>query len=146
MLCLSLQETIMRRTASAFVGCLATTIYAEPLEKVVMESPSAFSKSMLLMIICGILAFGLLAYIVKHCCTTGNSGLVRFRASRVQREPEEPAMEMQESSPTQQDSHTVHDVGQPCRCAVQPPQPPAGQDASRISCAGGAPFTPAHVV
>ena len=127
-------------------------IIAQPLEQVTIDSPSAFSKSMLLMIIIGVLSFACLAFLLKHCCSTRHSRLVRFRTPRAPspRESPEPAMEMQESSPMvsppPQCSPIDHDVGQPSQCAVhpvQPPQPPAGLDASPTR--GVAPLTPAHV-
>ena len=132
-------------------------IEAQPLEQVTIDSPSAFSRSMLLMIIIGVLSFVCLVFLLKHCCPSRHSRLVRFRTPRAPspRESPEPAMEMQESSPMvspppQYRSHlsstSDHDIGQPAQCAVhpaQPPQIPAGPDAMPTRSA--APLTPNHV-
>ena len=58
---------------------------AQPLEQVTVDSPSAFSKSMLLMIVIGVLTLLCLGFILKYCCPSSSRGtlaLARFRSVR----------------------------------------------------------------
>ena len=127
-------------------------ITAQPLEQVTVDSPSAFSKSMILMIILGVLSFACLVFLLRHCCPPRRRRVVHIRSTRAPspRESPEPAMELQEStpmvSPPPQSGSTDHDVGRSSQCAVhfvQPPQSPAGLDASPSR--GVAPLKPAQV-
>ena len=78
-------------------------ITALPLEQVTTDSPSAFSRSMLLMIIIGVLSLCCLIFCLQHCCVPrGRYSVTRLHFPRRPRgtpEPEEPAMELQESEP-----------------------------------------------
>ena len=95
-------------------------ILAQPLEQVTNESPSAFSRSMLLMIIIGMVSLLCFGFLLKHCCPLVVS-IIRLRRRSVRPtlppEPEapEPAVEMQELSPMVSPRHRcmVEDVNDP---------------------------------
>ena len=116
-------------------------IEAQPLEQVTLDSPSAFSKSMLLMIIIGVLTFCCLAFCLKHCCVNRTSCTLP-RVRPMPSEHHEPALEMMESPPmvappsADSDPPCVEDCAQEPQCITHPVGPealPHGGIASTLS-------------
>ena len=105
------RAAIPKLPALHITGMQADTYFdrleAQPLEQVTVDSPSSFSKFMLLTIIIAILSFFLLAFLLKHCCSRRSIRLYRFRSARPTTPPAlaespdapEPAIEMQETVP-----------------------------------------------
>ena len=119
--------------------CVFDRIEAQPLEQVTVDSPSAFSKSMLLMIILGVLSFACLVFLLRHCCPPRHRRVVRIRSTRApspresQSQPWNCRSQRRWSRRRRNSSSTDHDLGRSSQCAVhfvQPPQSPAGLDAS----------------
>ena len=112
---------------------------AQPLEQVTVDSPSSFSKFMLLMIIIAVLSFFLLAFLLKHCCSRRSMRLYRFRSVRpttppAQAESPEPAIEMHETvpmvSPPPPYASADHGLEPQTPSAARAEQLPAVQDVS----------------